>query len=201
MDVSSLKPGEDFDDLKPSCIIFICTFDPFGKKLYRYTFEERCLEWDFPLGDETKKLFLSTKGKNKDEVPQELIHFLEYIEESTDEYVAAVEEESISRLHTRVTELKKRREMEARYMTFEELLRSREKEGRAAGLEEGKAAGLEEGKAAGLAEAILELLEEAGTVPEALKEKILAEKDVELLKKWNRLAAKATRIEKFTENM
>lgn len=193
MDVSSLKPGEDFDDLKPSCIIFICTFDPFGKKLYRYTFEERCLERDFPLGDETKKLFLSTKGKNKDEVPQELIHFLEYIEESTDEYVAAVEEESISRLHTWVTELKKRREMEARYMTFEELLRSREKEGRAAGLAEGKAAGL--------AEAILELLEEAGTVPEALKEKILAEMDVELLKKWNRLAAKATRIEEFTENM
>ncbi len=144
MDVSSLKPGEDFDDLKPSCIIFICTFDPFGKKLYRYTFEERCLERDFPLGDETRKIFLSTKGKNKDEVPRELIHFLEYIEESTDEYVAAVEEESINRLHTRVTELKKRREMEARYMTFEELLKSREKEGRAEGLGEGKAAGLAE---------------------------------------------------------
>lgn len=73
-----------------------------------------------------------------------MIHFLEYIEESTDEYVAAVEEESISRLHTRVTELKKRREMEARYMTFEELLSSREKERRAAGLAEGKAAGLAE---------------------------------------------------------
>lgn len=70
MDVSSLKPGEDFDDLKPSYIIFICTFAPFGRKLYQYTFEERCLELDFPLGDETRKIFLSTKRENKDEVPQ-----------------------------------------------------------------------------------------------------------------------------------
>lgn len=193
MDVSSLKPGEDFHELKPSYIIFICTFDPFGRKLYRYTFEERCLERDFPLGDETKKIFLSTKGQNKDEVPQELIHFLEYMEESTDEYVATVEEEAINKLHARVTELKKQRELEARYMTVEELLKSREKEGRA----EGRAEGLVEGRA----EAILELLEETGTVPEALREKILAEKDVELLKKWNRLAAKAATIVEFAENM
>lgn len=189
MDVSSLKPGEDFDEIKPSYIIFICAFDPFGRKLYRYTFEERCLERDFPLGDETKKIFLSTKGQNKDEVPQELIHFLEYMEESTDEYVAAVEEEAINKLHARVRELKKQREMEARYMTVEELLKSREKEGRAEGLVEGRA------------EAILELLEETGTVPETLREKILTEKDLELLKKWNRLAAKAVTIVEFTENM
>lgn len=39
MDLSSLKPGDDFNDLKPSVIIFICTFDPFGYSLYRYTFE------------------------------------------------------------------------------------------------------------------------------------------------------------------
>ena len=43
MDVSSLKPGQDFNDLKPGYVIFICTFDPFGKKLYRYTFEESIL--------------------------------------------------------------------------------------------------------------------------------------------------------------
>ncbi|MBD5544662.1 MAG: Rpn family recombination-promoting nuclease/putative transposase, partial [Lachnospiraceae bacterium] len=41
MDVASLKPGDDFNDLKPGYVIFICTFDPFGKGLYRYTFEER----------------------------------------------------------------------------------------------------------------------------------------------------------------
>ena len=30
MDVTSLKPGEDYNQLKPSYIIFICSFDPFG---------------------------------------------------------------------------------------------------------------------------------------------------------------------------
>ena len=44
MDITSLKPGEDFKSLRPCFIIFICTFDPFGKGLYRYTFENKCLE-------------------------------------------------------------------------------------------------------------------------------------------------------------
>ena len=76
MDVTSLKPGQDFSELKPSYVIFICTFDPFGYGLYRYTFEERCLERDFALGDETRKIFLSTKGNNDEEVPEELVNFL-----------------------------------------------------------------------------------------------------------------------------
>ena len=176
MDVSSLKPGY---------VIFICTFDPFGKKLYRYTFEERCLERDFPLGDETKKIFLSTKGQNRDEVPEELIHFLEYMENSTDAYVATVTDYSINKLHNKITELKKERDLETRYMTFEELLRSREKDG----------------VAKGMAVAILELLEEYGTISETLKEKISAEEDLEVLKKWHKLAAKVSSIEEFTEKM
>ena len=85
IDVGALKPGQDFEDLKPSYIIFICTFDPFEDQLYRYTFEERCLERDFPLGDETRKIFLSTKGTNSNEVPAELVNFLHYVENSSDE--------------------------------------------------------------------------------------------------------------------
>lgn len=74
MDVTVLKPGESFKDLKPSYIIFICTFDPFGRNLYRYTFEERCLEENFPLGDEVRKNFLNTKGNRADGISEELIH-------------------------------------------------------------------------------------------------------------------------------
>lgn len=193
MDVSSLKPGQDFNDLKPGYVIFICTFDPFGKKLYRYTFEERCLERDFPLGDETKKIFLSTKGENRDEVPEELIHFLEYMENSTDAYVATVTEQSINKLHNKISKLKKERDLEARYMTFEELLRSREKDG----ISQGISRGIVQGKV----EDILELLEDYGSVPEQLTEKILAQQDVEILKKWHKLAAKVTSIEEFIEKM
>ena len=45
---------------------------------------------DFPLGDETKRIFLSTKGKNAEEISKELLHFLEYVENSTDSYVENV---------------------------------------------------------------------------------------------------------------
>lgn len=36
LDVTSLRPGEDYQQLKPGYIIFICSFDPFGKGRYQY---------------------------------------------------------------------------------------------------------------------------------------------------------------------
>ncbi len=185
MDVSSLKPGEDFNELKPGYVIFICTFDPFGEGLYRYTFEERCLESNLALGDGTRKIFLNTKGKNDAEVPAELVHFLEYMEESTDAYVSQVTEQSIIQLHERVTELKRWRKMEGRFMTGEELMRQRERKG----------------KRLGWAEAILELLEECGTVPESLKEQIYEQRDTGILSRWLKLSAKVNSVEEFMEQM
>lgn len=197
MDVSSLKPGQDFNDLRPSYVIFICTFDPFGRKLYRYTFEERCLEQNFPLGDETKKIFLSTKGENRKEVPEELIHFLGYMENSTDAYVATVTDENISVLHGKVKMLKKERSLEARYMTVEEWMKSREKLALASGLEKG----LEQGMTKGKAESVLQLLEEHGTIPKQLTDEILAQTDAEVLTGWLKLAAKVTSLEEFRQKM
>ena len=189
MDVSSLKPGEDFNGLKPGYVIFICTFDPFGEGLYRYTFEERCLECDLALGDGTQKIFLNTKGENDADVPAELVHFLKYMEESTDAYVSQVTEQSIIQLHERVTELKKWRKMEGRFMTGEELMRQRERKGRREGLAEGKAG------------AVLELLEECGTVPENLKEQIYEQRDAAVLSRWLKLSARVDSVEQFMEQM
>lgn len=123
MDVSSLLPGQSFNDLKPSRILFICAFDPFHRGKYRYTFEQRCMEEDFPLGDETKRIFLSTKGKNDDEVPEALIHFLNYVENSTDSYVNQVDDPMITQLHNRISTLKRSRELEEHYMWMEEWMR------------------------------------------------------------------------------
>jgi len=99
MNVLSLKPGEDFNDLSPGYVVFICTFDPLGGGLYRYTFENICTESGFPLNDRTKKIFLSTKGTNEKEVPEELLLFLHYIENSTDEYVAELNSPTIQKIH------------------------------------------------------------------------------------------------------
>lgn len=185
MDISSLRPGEDFSDLKPGYVIFICTFDPFGKGLYRYTFEERCQECDFALGDETCKIFLNTKGKNSEEVPKELLHFLEYMENSTDSYVSNVQENSITQLHERIRELKKFRELEERYMTIEELMKERELQG------------IEEGKT----EALLLILNTRGTVPESVKSRIMSETRQECLENWLEIAATTTSVEEFLSKM
>ncbi len=139
MDVIALKPGEDFSELKPVYVVFICTFDPFGEGLYRYTFINRCEEKDFfPLGDGATRVFLSTKGTNESEVPKELVNLLHYVENSTDAYVGEVDDPTVRKLRERVRDLKRSREWEARYMQFEELLREREREGRERGLEQGR---------------------------------------------------------------
>lgn len=55
MDAAFLEPGDDFNKLPESLVIFICTFDPFGRGRYRYTYQERCKEDGEPLGDGTGK--------------------------------------------------------------------------------------------------------------------------------------------------
>lgn len=139
LDVSSLKPGEDFNQLKPSFVVFICTFDPFGQGLYRYTFKEQCQEIDMNLGDETTKLFLNTKGKYKENTPDELIHFLNYIEDSTEACARQSNDERIYRLHNKIVELKKSRNLEVDYMYLEEWLRDEKIAGREEGRAEGRA--------------------------------------------------------------
>lgn len=185
MDVMSLKPGEDFNDLKPSYVIFICAFDPFGYGLYRYTFEQKCLERDLKLNDGTTKIFLSTKGKNADEVPKELIHFLKYVEESTDEYVASIEDKAVEKIHNKVKQLKEWRELEASYMYFEELLEERQKEGMA------------EGKAEAKQEALLLILSQKGNVSSKLKECIQNQRELEVLDSWMKLALQAESVQGF----
>ena len=189
MDVMSLKPGEDFNDLKPSYVIFICAFDPFGYGLYRYTFEQKCLERDLKLNDGTTKIFLSTKGKNADEVPKELIHFLKYVEESTDEYVASIEDKAVEKIHNKVKQLKEWRELEASYMYFEELLEERQKEG--------KAEGMAEGKAEAKQEALLLILLQKGNVSSKLKECIQNQRELEVLDSWMKLALQAESVQGF----
>ena len=83
---------------------------------------------------------------------------------STDTFVATVTNDSIHKLHDKVKKLKRARTLEARYMTFEELLKSRENAGKSLGKAEAKA------------EAILELLEDYGSVPVQLKDTIFSEK-------------------------
>lgn len=53
----------------------------------------------------------------------------------------------------------------------------------------------------GRQEAVFELLEEYGIIPEHVREAVLAQKDLEVLKRWLKLAAKAGFMEQFEKEM
>ena len=54
-----------------------------------------------------------------------------------------------------------------------------------------------EGKAEGKAEDILELLLDIGSVTDALRDRIFSQKDLDVLRKWHKLAARAQSVEEF----
>ena len=44
IDMCELCPSEGYETLPEAYVIFVCDFDPFGDRKYRYTFEEICKE-------------------------------------------------------------------------------------------------------------------------------------------------------------
>ncbi len=62
---------------------------------------------------------------------------------------------------------------------------------------EGKAEGIAEGKAG----SIIEFLEEIGSIPDFLKQKISEQKDINILNKWVKLSARAETIDEFIEKI
>ena len=80
IDLHILEKGEDYTALRKSFVIFICTYDPFGKGRWVYTFENRCLEdQSVALGDGAVKIILNTKG-HAGEISAELHTLLRYMD-------------------------------------------------------------------------------------------------------------------------
>ncbi|MBE5940229.1 MAG: Rpn family recombination-promoting nuclease/putative transposase [Lachnospiraceae bacterium] len=181
VDISSLKPGDSYDKLGDSFIIFICTFDPFGRGLCRYTYEASCSEDGAKLGDGAKRIFFNTKGKDVESLPDELREFFEYFENTSDEYVSTVKNPLIHKLHEEVTKLKKSRELEAGYMKFEELLNRTSKKAK------------HEGKT----EYILRILCRLGDVPEIVTCSIKDENNSDILDKWFDFAIESKTVDEF----
>jgi len=79
IDLNLIEKGEHYKKLNKSYVIFICTFDLFGKDYYRYTFENFCKEdHTIALNDQTTKLFFNTYGTIGD-LSEEAIAFLKYV--------------------------------------------------------------------------------------------------------------------------
>lgn len=105
IDVDFLNRGSSYKELPENNVIFICTFDPFGRGKAVYQFENKSDEIPpEPLGDGTRKYFFNCtyEGAN---IPEELIHFYEFVRTGkaedalTEDLKNAVEEKNMAYIY------------------------------------------------------------------------------------------------------
>ena len=140
IDGDKLKPGQHYNALGESIIIFICPF-PFKYNRHFYSFHERCdQELDFILESGVTKIFLSTKG-TMDDVSPDIKAFLDYVDKGI------VSGDFVKELDQTVQLVKSNRKAMKEFMTYQmALLESEmtgEQRGRAQGIELGRTEGTE----------------------------------------------------------
>ncbi len=134
--------------MKPTYIIFICKFDPFGKGLYRYTFRNKCDEVDgLELGDESYRLFFSTvgtkdrltdadrEGEADGKVSGGLKELLKYMNNTNGYPVETTQYDLIKKIDAAVKEAKQDDEWRRAYMVYQANQRDAELRGEARGEE------------------------------------------------------------------
>ncbi len=189
MDMELLLSGEDYSELPDTYVIFICDFDPFEEGKYRYTFKMTCKESvQTNLEDGRTIVFFNTHGKNESEVPKELVTFLKYVKADLAGSEEAFDDSYVEQLQNFIRKIKGSREMEERFMIFEEMLKEEREEGR------------EEGRSV-LKETLLLCLQSFGDVPDEVLEQIQAQQDMEVLKNWMQTAFQSKTLEEFVQKM
>ena len=63
IDAGNLESGEDYSHLRNVVVIFITSYDPFGRNRMVYTIQNKCVEEpDMPYADGALSIFLYTRG-------------------------------------------------------------------------------------------------------------------------------------------
>ena len=159
MDMDILLAGTDYEYLPESYVIFICDYDPLGYNKYIYTMNTHCEELpELKHRDGVHTIFLSTKGNNTTEVPEEIIKFLRYVSAGLKESEQDFGSDFATKLQrsvkwikrSRSKWIKRSRSKEREYMVLDEIKKKERREGFEEGIEIGKEAGIEIGKEAGI---------------------------------------------------
>ena len=131
MDLDFLEQGQSYENLKPSYVIFICTFDRFKRDEPVYFFRSWDVEKGLPLDDLSYTIVLNTKC-SPEKVPEALKPFYEYLNDPKKNEASEL---------TRMIDERVRKfnsdEWRRKYMTFEYMLKERERKG----IEQGRAEG------------------------------------------------------------
>ena len=143
MDTDHLSKGKSYRELPEGRVLFLCTFDPFGRGYAKYSFQNLCKEdRELYLKDGTEKIFYNCAA-DPEKVPENLRELYDYIR------TGKVGGDLSQRIDEAVCIARKNEEWRSEYM--KELLHDDDvrEEGRAEGREEGRAEGREEGRAEG----------------------------------------------------
>ena len=146
MDLDCLEKGADYTALKKCYVIFICTFDYFKKDAPVYFFRSWDVEKGLPLDDFSYKIVLNA-ACSPDKVPEKLKPLYAYLNDPRQSQVSPLTRMIDARVKKFNTD-----EWRRKYMTFEYMLKERERKGIEQGRAEGHAAGLSEGRSEGLVE-------------------------------------------------
>ena len=138
-------------------------------------------------------ILIPLERKNDAEVPEELVCFLKFVKADIKERQKDFHNEYVRKLQEFIKHIKKNREMEEKYMLFEELLKEER--------ETGRKEGLQEGESIGMINYLTMLLKNFGEVPESLQKRISEEKNLETLNLWFQLAIQADSLEEFISKM
>ena len=139
IDQEILSSGTDYIFLKETYIIFICTYDPFGKGKYVYHFHMACDEDEsIQLHDKMNWIFYNTTA-DLSEVPEGIKKFLNYVENehAEDEFTRLLDKEV---KNARLNE-EWRSEYLKTYVNDMDMRREGYIEGEKFGIERGKAEG------------------------------------------------------------
>ena len=127
MDLDFLEQGQPYENLKPSYVIFICTFDHFNMDEPVYFFRSWDVEKSLPLKDLSYTIVLNTKC-SPEKVPEALKPFYDYLNDPKKNQASEL---------TRMIDERVRKfnsdEWRKKYMTFEYILNEQKRESFAEG--------------------------------------------------------------------
>lgn len=167
-----VSPGENFENVLDVSVVYISEFDVFKLERTIYHVEPTIVETKDKVDNGLHEIYVNTQVNDGSLIAELMQCFLQ-----TD-----VNNEKFPKFSRRVYYFKHDEEGIKTMCSISEEFRQ---EGREQGREEAKQ------------EAIMELLEDTGIITNELEERIRNQSDFEILSKWLKLAAKATTIEEF----
>ena len=109
-----LRVGQKYKDLNKLFIVFICPFKIFKDERTIYTFKNFCVEdKSIELKDDVTKIFITTKSQNKENLSEDFLALLKYIDGNI------TDNPFVNEIENKIHEIKKDEKERGAYMQYD----------------------------------------------------------------------------------